>query len=246
MLVNVVMEGGVIGGGGGVVDNKTFRKGAILFVLFAIAGCASLTEYEKLQGRASKRFFYGDYDASVHDLVDSLRINPGYEESRSLLVRAYSRAVKVHQERLRKIKKGHQKFMWDMAVSEYHRLIKLNEAISGLPAPFQLPMGFEMEDYAGQLDEANINAAEAHYQEGRRLMPDHVRAEQEFVAANRYVPGYKDALELAAEGYYQSGLRLSGRGDLASREQAANDFKEADNLVAGYKDAVLRYKAIFQ
>lgn len=120
--------------------------------------------------RASRSFFYGNYDDCVRDLVDSLQINSEYEESRSLLVRAYSRAVKVHEGRIRQIKKSNERFMWDMVASEYRRLIKLNEIVHGLSTSMnggaQQPMSFEIEDFTRQLDEANINAAETHYQEG--------------------------------------------------------------------------------
>jgi len=53
----------------------------------------------------------------------------------------------------------------------------------------------------------------------------------------KYVAGYKDSAEQAAEGYYQEGLRLSQVDDIETQKQAAKAFKTVQTFVRGYKDA---------
>lgn len=129
-------------------------------------------------------------------------------------------------------------------------MIELNKAVGSLPTltiqKTKEVIKFEIKDYSADLSTAKTNAAEAHYQEGVLLSKSGTsareRAAQEFTVANKYVPGYKDALALAAEGYYKEGLNLIKQDGVNIQKQAAKEFKTAMNFVTDYKDSAALYE----
>ena len=125
-------------------------------------------------------------------------------------------------------------------------LERLNELITSLPTLIskktKVAIRFTIIDYSADLAEARENAAEAHYQEGNRFeeLKNYKEAVEEFQAADRIYPGYKNAIERVAESYYQEGNRLSKMEGHDFQKLAAAEFQAANRTVPGYKDAIER------
>lgn len=220
-------------------------------VVFLVAGCAGLMEYGKLEERARESSNRGNYDQAVFEVVASLKLKPDYDKSQALIIDVFPRAVEEHLGKIKTAKSSVTKFKWDTVVAEYEALIKINNAVKSLPvltdAKTKQPIRFDIQDYTQDIVEPTNNAAEDHYQEGRSLyskegMVNRDQAAKEFTAANKYVPGYKDASTLAAEGYYREGLLLAKVGDIDTQKKAAKAFKTAQEYVPGYKDSAVLYE----
>lgn len=222
----------------------------VVFAISLLSSCAIFTEYGKLEDSARKAYLAGNYDSAVFDVVRSLKIEPTYDKAQELIKEVFPKAVDVHLSRIKELNGSNEKFKWDTAVSEYEALIKLNEAVKSLPTLTDKNtkeiIKFNITDYSKKLAEAKNSAAEAHYHEGvllsKRGTSTREQAAKEFTVANTYVLGYKDALALAAEGYYQEGLRLIKQGGVNIQKQAAKEFKTAMSFVSGYKDSAALYE----
>lgn len=222
----------------------------VVFAVTLLSSCSVFTEYGRLEDSARKAYLAGNYDSAVLGVVRSLKIEPTYEASQELIQMVFPMANEKHLGVIAGLNDSGEKFKWDTAVSEYDSLIKINEAVKSLPPltakKSKEVIKFNIVDYSQKLAEAKNNAAEAHYQEGVLLSKNGTsareRAAREFTTANRYVPGFKNALALAAEGYYQEGLRLARQDGVNIQKQAAKEFKTAMTFVADYKDSATQYE----
>lgn len=230
--------------------NKLFQL-FVIGTVFLIAGCAGFSQYGKLEESARNYSTRGDYDNAVFQAVMSLKLKPDYDKSQQLIVDVFPRAVDEHMGKIKSAKNNGTKFKWDTVVAEYEALIKINNSVKSLPVltneETKQPIRFDIQDYTQDLVEPTNNAAEDHYQEGKRLygkegMVNRDQAAKEFSAANKYVPGYKDATTLAADGYYREGLLLAKADDVDTQKKAAKAFKAAQEFVPGYKDAADLYE----
>jgi len=174
----------------------------LLCLLLLTIGCASLTQYGKLEKSARQNYLSQNYDAAVFDGAASLKLNPDYDKAQALIRDAFKAAVNAHTSRINQLMPSAAKFKWDDVVAELEALIKLNEAIKILPTltdkRTKQRIKFKITDYSEMLQKAKPKAAEVHYQEGLRLSTlDGVdlqkQAAKEFKNAEYYQPGYKDA-----------------------------------------------------
>jgi len=195
--------------------SKTITLVAMVSLLSILCGCATFMEYGKLEKSSRGKYQRGNYDAAVFDCAASLEKKPDYGKAQALIKDAYRMAVDAHENRIKELKLGSAKFKWDDAVSEYEALIKLNQAVKGLPSLRDKKTGeaikFEVTDYTQSLAEAKTNAAEAHYQEGVHLSQSgdndsQKQAAKEFKEAQSFCPGYRDAADLY-ERARQSGIK---------------------------------------
>ncbi len=233
-----------------MIRSKLASLAGIAFLVFLISGCAAFTQYGKLEKSARENYLSKNYDRAVFDVVQSLKINPEYDQAQALVKMVVPLAIDDHLSKIQEAKSGTEKFQWDIVASEYVALIKLNEAIKSLPILMNKKtketIKFEVTNYSKELSEAKNNAAEAHYSEGVLLSKKGTstrgQVAKEFTTANSYISGYKDALALAAEGYYQEGLRLLKQEGVDIQKQAAKEFKAAMSYVSGYKDSASLYE----
>ena len=192
------------------IMKAAFRASVAIFAGILAAsgflGCASMSQYGKLENSARKNYQVGRYDEAVFECVKSLRINPDYEKSQRLIQDAFAASVDAHKARIKELGASSAKFKWDGIVSEGEALINVNEAVRRLPILRDKKTGviikLEVVDYSDKLAEAKTNAAEAHYQEGVRLSANtrdldiQKQAAKEFRTAATFVPGYKNATSL--------------------------------------------------
>lgn len=224
-------------------------SGATVMIALMASGCA--TPQGTLEKSARASYVNGNYDQAVLDAAKSLRIKPDYGPAIELLRDVYPKAVESHLDSIKVVRASSAKFRWDGIVSEYNALLQDNQAIKSLPTlrdpRSKAPIKFETQDFTELMAAAKMNAAEEHYQEGRRLfgqagMTVRDRAAAEFRLATSFVPGYKDATALTAEGYYQEGKLLSRDKNIDVQKQAAKAFAAAQEAMPGYKDAAASYQ----
>ncbi len=223
---------------------EKFGIALMMVAALLVSGCASMTQYGMLHQQAQANYVSGNLDQAVAEAAQSLRINPKYDPPKLLLSTAFPNAVDAHLERIENVKRGSDSFKWDHVVAAYESIMLLNKHIKSLPPLLykKQPVVFDIRDFSAELEEARNQAAEAHYQDGRRVfgkegISNRDAAAAQFSASMKYVANYKDAAELAAEGYYQEGLRLSQVDDVETQKQAAKAFTAAQGYVRGYKDA---------
>jgi len=175
-------------------------------LLLVASGCGwwvtSFTEHGKLEKAAREAYERESYDQAVFLSSRSLRSNPEYERAQILVQDAFRAAVGMHRRRINQLEASAGESRWDEVVSEYEALMRLNEAIEGLPTLRAKRTGeiirFELADYSHSLTEAKFKAAEVHYQAGDRLSQNREigtqkQAAKEFRAALHFVPNYRDA-----------------------------------------------------
>jgi hypothetical protein len=174
--------------------------------ILLFAGCPA---HVSLQRRGRSAYERGDYDAAVRDAAASLRIKPAFDKSQYLLQNAFRVAVSRHQDGINELRSSTARFRWDDVAGHFAALVDLNRTVRDLPPlPNRLALGgyivIETADFSTDLHAANVNAAEEHYQEGLRLAGSSSdlgvqrQATAEFAAAERFVPGYRDAADRAA------------------------------------------------
>lgn len=174
----------------------------MLPLLLLHMGCASLTQYGKLEKSARQNYLGQNYDAAVFNCAASLKLNPNYEKAQALIKDAFNAAVRTHTNKINQLIPSSTKFKWDEIVAELEALIKLNETIKDLPTltdkKTKRVIKFKTSNYSNMLQKSKTQAAEAHYQEGLHLSTLNgvdlkKRAAKEFKIADQYQPGYKDA-----------------------------------------------------
>jgi hypothetical protein len=174
----------------------------LLAVLLLGVGCAPYVRHESA-GRSA--FGRGDYDAATLEACAALRYKPDHAPARLLLADAFRAASTGHLGRIGELERSSAKFRWDEIARHYEALVRINQAVSAVPAP-QLSAGAPEPpvavDYTAQLASANQRAAEEHYREGERLAGSaelgmQQQAFAEFELAQRFVPGFRDAAERA-------------------------------------------------
>jgi tetratricopeptide (TPR) repeat protein len=200
---------------------------ASMAVLVLAAGCASFTRYGSLTNTAQQQYQSGLVDDAVSNLVAALKVNPGYAPAATLLRRAAPEAYQKHEKAAADFESAK---LWDDAVGAYDRLSELSDAVAGLGA------GYPTRDIKKKRDHAARLGASVHLHKGRE---DEKRARfddaaDEFLAADRLVPGFEDSKALAARAHYEAGKALY---DKKRFKDSAKEFHLASSVVPGYKDS---------
>lgn len=196
------------------------------------AGCAGLTRYGGLTNQAEKQFQAGQFDDSVRNLVAALEIKPNYLPAGDLLRQAAPRAYEKHEQAIKELEAGKR---WDEAVYSYDQLTAVSDAVLRLRAGYP---AVEVKDRRAQ---AAKNAAKHHWRTGQNHfnLKRFESAAEEFLAAHRFISGYKDAGTWAAKSYYENGKALVVRGKF---KDAAKSYRHASETVPGFLDAEERYQ----
>lgn len=177
----------------------------VLVLLFSLAGCKSLFTPEGRHYRDAKSAVArSDYSRGIAALSLALQLDPEYKKAILLLEEAYPQGVNWYKNELTKVSGGFDLSSLDRTAAAYAALVSIAESVNTLPVlvhpKTKQTLSFSPGDYREELRQAELNAAEGHYQEGIRLalMDDRESAKQssrEFLKALDYVPGYKDARE---------------------------------------------------
>lgn len=207
----------------------------ILIFLSQIAVPVLADEYKD----ARKAYRDGRFDDAVRLLLMKLRYKPDHEKSQRLLPTVLNACYNHHLELASEAEKRGD---WDTAFKHYDVLVEIERELNTLPplvdkktrTPVELPP--VPVDAEKERNKALRNAAEAHYQKGLAIMREPGASDwavQEFDAALRFVPDYKDARQMAVEAYYRDGLYFKEQRDY---KQAYKNLEKCQARTPGYKD----------
>ncbi|NJN64064.1 MAG: hypothetical protein HC882_03750 [Acidobacteria bacterium] len=216
------------------------RLGVLVVVVAALAAPSVIaSEY-----RDGKRAYEaGDYDKAVAFLAAQLRERPKHDDAAELLLVVLPVAYERHRSAAEDAEASQD---WDRAVTEYKAIAKLTSDMRSLPPvpkkrskPPQF-VEWPILDVSAQLRAANETAAETHYEKGVSLMgagkgPE---AAREFVAAQHFIPKYRDSQTLGAEALYRSAMELREQKKM---KEAALNFRAVQAFVHEYKDSAQMY-----
>jgi hypothetical protein len=135
--------------------------------------------------------------------VKKLQRKPQDETAARLLAPAYDHAQEIHEGRVNAFLRSNNQLKWENVRTEYRALQQLYTAIHNSPAAMRL---VQPKDYRDAITGAQENAAEARYDRGMTLLDrgDKTSARQaydEFAAALKLVPNYRDAKERRDEAF---------------------------------------------
>jgi hypothetical protein len=152
-----------------------------------------------------KLFEKGEYDKAFYAAIGDLKKKPTDAEALRILPNAYKEATAQYEQDILMAKSGKGRKSEQLAgiYNGYLSLQKMYDAVenSGLKIST-----FSPRNYAVELNQAALNAAEAHYNRGLMLLQrnDRVTARKAYdhlKLADNYVPGYKDVIEKKQEAY---------------------------------------------
>ncbi|HJV78310.1 MAG TPA: hypothetical protein VJ602_08010 [Paludibacter sp.] len=159
----------------------------------------------------STSYKHGDYYKACLEAIERLRSSPKNSKSQSVLVSAYPLAKKTALREIDNALLANQPDKYDILVFQYERLNQLANQIYNCPKAYELIP--QPSEYITELSKAKQMAADQAYDLGIKALNagtlDQARvAYQYFQNANRYVPGYKDALNKMSDARYYATLRV--------------------------------------
>jgi tetratricopeptide (TPR) repeat protein len=169
-----------------------FRYLPLLLVL-ALFSCKS----------GEKLYNQGKYGTAVEAFVKKLQRRPTDATSLQLLPRAYAAAMDYHEGRAKQALASNNDLKWESVRVEYRAMQSLYNTIRSSPAAMSV---VKPKDYSSAITGAQENASEARYERGIQLMEEGSKqaareAYEEFSAALRLTPNYKDAAQLREQAY---------------------------------------------
>ena len=183
------------------------------------SGCKSLfTQEGRYYSDAKSAIRRSAYAQGIHSLSMALQLDPEYRKALLLLTEAYPAGIDLYEKEARKYSGGLDLDSLDRTAGAYRALVSIRDSIGMLPALVHpktgIPLYFSPPDYREQMKQAELNAAEGHYQEGIRLSMNDDResakqSSREFLKAMDYVPDYRDARQREAAVRQQATQRLA-------------------------------------
>ncbi len=168
---------------------------AMLAVSVLLGSCSS----------GKKALEQGDYPEAVRTAVDRLRKSPNNDKAREVLARAYPRLLSYNLDRIRKLRNSRDELRWEKILPLYRQLNRAYDEIQRSPAASRVipDARYFQEAY----ENAQFEAAKARYEMGRQALAagrqnDWEAAKQayyDFSRAQEFVPGFRDAAQLADE-----------------------------------------------
>jgi hypothetical protein len=174
-------------------------------------------------------FEHGNYYEAVLTSTDRLRRNSDHKKSIETLRQAYPLAVKFHEDKASAALTSGNAFKWRIVVDNYTLINNMHDEIKRSPGALRVIP--DPVNYYSKLSEAKRNAAEESYNAGMAAMVVNTREKAKeayflFIATDRYVPGYKDVVDLIAQAKWNATLKvLMNPIPLQSRNvQLSTDF----------------------
>ncbi|MBO9730932.1 MAG: hypothetical protein J7623_19990 [Chitinophaga sp.] len=150
-----------------------------------------------------KLYNKGRYDDAVSAFVKKLQRKPQDATATRMLPDAYKQAQLSREDRVNELLRSNNDLKWEAVRNEYRALQNLYNAIHSSPAALRL---VQPKDYRNAITGAQENAAETRYGRGMSLLDrgDKASARQayeEFAAALKLVPNYRDAQQRKDEAF---------------------------------------------
>nr|WP_068893217.1 hypothetical protein [Pedobacter panaciterrae] len=152
-----------------------------------------------------KLFEKGQYDKAFYAAIDDLKKNPSNSEALKILPDAYKEASLKYEQDIMMAKGGRGKKSEQFS-DIYNGYLSLQKMYDGFVNSGLKVNNFSPQNYEHELNQAALNAAEAHYNRGIVLLnrQDRVSARKAYnnlKLADEYVPGYKDVIEKKQEAH---------------------------------------------
>jgi hypothetical protein len=172
-----------------------------LLTFIVLAGCYSSREYYKR----------GDYYQAVAKSVERLKHWPSHTRSREVLQQAYPLALQTLEAKTQNLIVSHDPFKYKNSLLIYTRINSMYEMIHSSPAALEVIP--EPKNYYREVGELREKAADETYSAGIQAMMKGTRTDsriayQYFVDANRFVPRYKEVVELLCKSEDEATLRI--------------------------------------
>lgn len=154
-----------------------------------------------------KLYNQGRYGEAVEAFVKKLQRRPQDATALQLLPKAYESAMDYHESRAKQALASTNDLKWESVRIEYRAMQALYNVIRSSPAANAV---VKPKDYSSAISGAQENAAEVRYERGIQLLDERTKqsarqAYDEFNAALRLTPNYKDAQRLRDQAF-QMGL----------------------------------------
>lgn len=154
-----------------------------------------------------KLYNKGRYDEAVTTFVKKLQRKPQDAAAMRLLPDAYKQAQLKREDQVNAYLRSDNQLKWEYVRNEYRALQNLYNSIHSSPAALKL---VQPKDYRDAITGAQENAAEIRYDRGITLLnkgdkPAARQAYDEFAAAIKLIPNYRDAKDRMEEAY-QTGV----------------------------------------
>ncbi|SHM96082.1 hypothetical protein SAMN05444266_11566 [Chitinophaga jiangningensis] len=171
-------------------------------------GLALLCLYACKSGE--KLYNKGRYDEAVLTFVKKLQKRPNDTKALQLLPAAYDHSLQQHEEKVSQLLRSNNELKWESVRAEYRSMQHLYNAIKSSPAALKV---VQPKDYTSAITGAQENAAEVRYDRGTQLLDngDKASARQaydEFAAAEKLVPNFRDVKALKEEAYNMGVVRV--------------------------------------
>ena len=180
-------------------SKKTYLIASLLLALL-LSACG---QNVKLHRKAEKEYKQGLYEESLRSNTESLKLKRTHIKAQELLKKNFSGIVASRENRIESLKRSGSPDVWDKLVTEYTELISLQKLVEPFNPLYNpktgMPYDFQLKDYSKDLATSKENAAEYHYSKAMAMiqkgtMPDTQKeAVKELVAAQSFVPNYKDS-----------------------------------------------------
>lgn len=167
------------------------QKSIIIFSILSIifSGCVS----------SKKHLSKGRYDAAIEKAVRDLRRNSNDEKQIRILMDSYGIANNLNNERIRYLKLEGRANSWDEIFQIYQNLSSRQSLVSTV-MPLSLngqPVYLQYIDYAPDMVEAKVKAADYYFAHGNQLMrtgqkASYRQAYEEFRKVKQYMGDYPD------------------------------------------------------
>jgi tetratricopeptide (TPR) repeat protein len=150
-----------------------------------------------------KLYNKGHYDQAVMAFVKKLQRKPQDATATRLLPDAYKQAQLLREDRVNALLRSNNELKWESVRNEYRALQSLYNSIHNSPAALKL---VQPKDYSDAITGAQENAAEMRYDRGIALLDKGDKrsarqAYEEFNAALRLIPNYRDSKQRSDEAY---------------------------------------------
>lgn len=179
------------------------RNRFLIFLLLTGVVLSACSQNGRLYRKAKKQYEKANFEAAVIEASKSLRVKPSYAKSQKLLVESWNKTIQLRQENAARFKDSTDPFKWEQVYAEYTALESLSKQLQSMPPLVDPDTGYRVmlnfPDLNEKIAESRENAAEARYQSGLRYsrmsnsLDTQKKAAQDFKAALKLLPDYKDA-----------------------------------------------------
>jgi len=158
----------------------------VCFTAFVLSACASSKNYLERSNE----------DKALSDAVKKLDKSPSDENALQAIPVLYANIQKKHLAKIKDLKGDPELNRWENIINEYQELQNAFNAIVNNSAAFKL---VNAQSYSTELFEAKQSGAEEYYREGLAMLnktgrDNAKKAYGHFKKADKFVPGYKDAI----------------------------------------------------